>query len=78
MTQSIEVADEQPISVDVKLRIVIHRHNGRDDDDCEVMIGSDPVVRLRPDKVAKYLKSYLKDTLPGKIKKETGIDVEAA
>ena len=66
----------QPVNIDVDLDIRIHRHNGRDDDDCEVSIGDEPRVRLRPDRVAKYLKDYIKDVLPGKIKDKTGIDVE--
>ena len=62
----------QPINVEMQL--LIHRHYGRDDDDCELMVDGELVAKLVPDKGAKFLK----DNLPKKIKEKTGFDMQEA
>lgn len=62
-----------PINIHVPLDLTIHRHNGADDDDCEVTFGETSAT-LRPNKVAAWLKAQLRDVLPGRIKDLTGFD----
>jgi len=68
---------EVPINVTLDLGINIHRHNGKSDDDCEVTLGGGHPATMRPDAVAAYVASWIKDVLPGAIKNQTGFDVAA-
>ncbi len=68
----------KPTSIDLDFSISIHRHNGRDDDDCEVSFSGGEAVRMRPNALRAYLLDYVDRVVPANIKDRTGIDVLAA